>query len=186
FELAYDPTLFNSHTITPMVRRLRLVLEGIITHPHHQPGELPILTPAETHQLLVEWNDTALDVPVVTFPKVWQAQVTRTPNETALVCGNISLTFAELNTRANQLAHHLITLGVGPERLVALALPRSADMIIALLAVFKAGGAYLPIDPDLPADRIRFMLTDARPVLVLASSPVDNIHHILPPETALL
>ncbi|MCA1695928.1 MAG: amino acid adenylation domain-containing protein, partial [Actinobacteria bacterium] len=186
FELAYDPTLFNSHTTTRMAQHLRLLLEGIITNPHQRLGELPILTPAETHQLLVEWNDTALDVPPVTVPEVWQAQVTHTPDETALVCGNTSLSFAELNTRANQLARHLITLGVGPERIVALALPRSADMIIALLAVFKAGGAYLPVDSDLPAERIEFMLTDAAPVLVLATSSADKIHQTLPPETALL
>ncbi|HEX6402273.1 MAG TPA: amino acid adenylation domain-containing protein, partial [Pseudonocardiaceae bacterium] len=186
FELAYDPALFNTHTVTRMAGHLRLHLKHVITNPHHRIGEIPSLTPAQIQQVLVGWNDTAVDVPAVTFVELFEAQVRRSPDQTALVCGHSWLSFAELNMRANQLAHHLITLGVGPERLVALALPRSEDMIIALLAVFKAGGTYLPIDPELPAERISFMLTDASPAVVVATHSADKIHPLLSADTTLL
>ncbi|MGH3780217.1 MAG: amino acid adenylation domain-containing protein, partial [Pseudonocardiaceae bacterium] len=104
------------------------------------------------------------------FPEVFQAQVARTPELTALVFGDQWLSFAELNARANRLARHLIALGVGPERVVALALPRSVEMIVALVAVLKAGGVYLPVDPQLPAERIAFVVTDAAPVLVVTTT----------------
>ncbi|MCA1681930.1 MAG: amino acid adenylation domain-containing protein, partial [Actinobacteria bacterium] len=124
---------------------------------------------AERYQVLVGWNDTALDVPAVVLSEVFEAQVARIPDETALVCGDSVLSFAELNARANRLARYLVGLGVGPERVVALALPRSVEMVVALLAVFKAGGVYLPVDPELPADRIGFVLGDAAPVLVVTT-----------------
>ncbi|MGH3904698.1 MAG: amino acid adenylation domain-containing protein, partial [Pseudonocardiaceae bacterium] len=121
-------------------------------------------------RVVVEWNDTALDVPVVTFPGVFEAQVARTPEAIALVCGEVELSFAELNARANRLARHLVGLGVGPERVVALALPRTAEMVVAPLAVLKAGGVYLPVDPDLPGERIAVLLRDAEPVLVVTTA----------------
>src|SRR5204862_290844 len=93
----------------------------------------------------------------------------RTPEATALVCRGVALNFAEVNARANRLAHHLIARGVGPERVVGMALPRSAELVVALLAVLKAGGVYLPIDPELPADRIAFLLQDAGAVLTLST-----------------
>src|SRR5262249_58595616 len=94
------------------------------------------------------------------------------PHAPAFICGDAELTYAELNQQANRLARHLITLGAGPERLVAIAMPRSPDVIVALLAVLKAGAAYVPVDPDYPAERISFMLADAAPVVVLTSGAV--------------
>src|SRR5262249_16461740 len=111
-------------------------------------------------------------VPSATLAGLFEAQVVRTPDAIAVTCEGASLSYAELNARANRLARLLIGLGVGPERVVALALGRSVEMIVALVAVFKAGGLYLPVDLELPAQRIGFMVDDARPALVLTSSEV--------------
>ncbi|MCA1695025.1 MAG: AMP-binding protein, partial [Actinobacteria bacterium] len=166
----YNTDLFDPTTVERMVERLQLLLAGIAEGPDQQLGQLPWMSEAERHQVLHAWNDTDLDVPAVVFPEVLQAQVVQTPEHTALVCGDSVLSFAELNARANRLARHLVALGVGPERVVALALPRSVEMIVALVAVFKAGGVYLPVDPQLPTERIAFMVEDAAPVLVVTTT----------------
>jgi enterobactin synthetase component F len=119
-------------------------------------------------------------VPAVTFPEVFEAQVERSPDETALVFQDSTFTFAELNGQANRLAHHLIDLGVGPERVVALAMPRSAETVVALLAVLKAGGMYVPVDPDLPIDRIAFLFGDAAPAVVVTTADSENVLRALP------
>ncbi|MFJ4806926.1 amino acid adenylation domain-containing protein, partial [Streptomyces murinus] len=137
-------------------------------------GRLDLLTASERRQLLVEWNDTVRQVPDATLPELFEAQAAATPDAVAVVCEGIELSYRELNARANRLARHLAGLGVGPERLVALALPRSVEMVVALLAVLKAGGAYLPIDTEYPAERINYMLDDARPVLTLSLSDVTR------------
>ncbi|HEU0088064.1 MAG TPA: amino acid adenylation domain-containing protein [Pseudonocardiaceae bacterium] len=175
FHLDYDPKLFDPVTIERMVERLRMLLAGIAENPHRPVVELPWMSADERHRVLVEWNDTALEVPGVTFPEVFEAQVVRTPGETALMCGETAVSFAELNAQANRLAHFLIGLGVGPERVVALALPRSVDMVVALLAVFKAGGVYLPLDRDLPVDRLEFVVADAAPTLVVTTADSGNV-----------
>src|SRR4029077_19156783 len=109
-------------------------------------------------------------VPAGTFPELFEQQAARTPDATALVTGPARLSYAGLNTPANQLARHLTAAGAGPERLIALALPRTADMITAILAVHKTGAAYLPLDPALPPARIQYLLTDAQPALVITTS----------------
>ncbi|MCA1681986.1 MAG: non-ribosomal peptide synthetase, partial [Actinobacteria bacterium] len=149
-------------------------------------GGLSMLTEAEIRQVLYGWNDTGLDVPGVVLSEVFEAQVARVPGETAVVCGDSVLSFAEVNARANRLARLLIERGVGPERVVALALPRSVEMVVALLAVLKAGGAYLPVDPELPADRIGFVLADAGPVVVVVGGSGGNVAAGLPEGMALL
>src|SRR5438876_3594974 len=126
------------------------------------------LTLAE-RQVLAEWNDTARDVPAVTWPELFRVRAARTPDAPAVIFEGECLSYAELNVRANRLARYLISLGAGPERLVAIALPRSAEMITAVLAVLKAGAAYVPVDPAYPADRVAFMLADTRPVAVLTT-----------------
>ncbi|HET9117503.1 MAG TPA: amino acid adenylation domain-containing protein, partial [Pseudonocardiaceae bacterium] len=166
--LAYDPQLFDATTIERMAEHLLVLMAGIVADPDRPVGELPLLTQAQRHQLLVEWNDTHRAVPAATLPELFQARAASTPDAVALVCGSVSTSYAELEQRANRLAHWLIAHGVGPERLVAVALPRSVELVVALLAVAKAGGGYLPIDPDYPGARIGFMLTDAAPVLALS------------------
>ncbi|MFC7831094.1 AMP-binding protein, partial [Streptomyces sp. NPDC057375] len=104
----------------------------------------------------------------LSLPELFERQVASSPDAVAVVCGGEEVSFGELNARVNRLARHLVGLGVGPERLVALALPRSVDLVVAVLAVLKAGGAYLPLDTEYPAERIAFMLRDAEPVLVVS------------------
>ncbi|MGW5797485.1 non-ribosomal peptide synthetase, partial [Saccharopolyspora sp. NPDC003752] len=168
--LNYSADLFDRETVERFGGYLIRVLAQLAAEPDERVGRVRLLDAAEEHALLVERNDTGrLDVPAVTLSELFQGQVSRTPRAIALEHGRTRLTYEELNTRANQLAHHLVGLGVGPERVVALVLPRSAEMVVAILAVLKAGGAYLPVDPTYPPDRIRFMLDDAGPAVVLAA-----------------
>src|SRR3989440_169591 len=173
--LGYDPDLFDATTIERMAGHLEVLLAGIAADPDRPLAELSLLSEEERRQVLVAWNDTALDVPAATFPELFEAQVARTPDATALVFGDEHLSYAELNAAANRLAHHLIDRGAGPERIVALAMPRSAEIVVALLAVAKAGGVYLPVDPELPGDRIAFLLGDAAPVLVVTTTDAGNV-----------
>ncbi len=165
--LEYNTDLFDAATIDRMVAQLLVLLERMTANPDLALAELPLLTDTELRQVIHDWNDTELDVPAVTFPELFEAQAARTPGEAALVFRDTVLTFAEVNARANRLARYLVANGAGPERVVGLALPRSVEMVVAMLAVFKAGAVYLPVDPTLPADRFDFLLGDAGPVLVL-------------------
>jgi amino acid adenylation domain-containing protein len=126
---------------------------------------------AERHQLLVEWNNTQTDTPAdKCVHHLFEEQVERSPDAIAVVFGDEQLTYRELNQRANQLAHHLQTLGVGPEVLVGLCVERSLEMVVGLLGILKAGGAYIPLDPNYPAERLAMMLTDAQPLVLLSQS----------------
>ncbi|MGC2777759.1 MAG: amino acid adenylation domain-containing protein [Bradyrhizobium sp.] len=166
FEYASD--LFDRSTIERLVGHFEVLLGGIVSRPEARLSELPLLSKAERHRLLVEWNATAADDPSDRcLHELFEAQAARTPDSIALVDDNRRLTYAELNARANRLAHHLRHLGVGPEVVVGLCIERSLEMVIALLGILKAGGAYLPLDPSYPADRLAYMLEDARaPVVV--------------------
>ena len=135
--------------------------------PDRSIGSLDILSAAERYSILREWNDTAVAVEPTTLPELFAAQAKRTPDAVAVVFEEETLTYGELDARANQLAHHLQSLGVGPETIVGLCVERSLDMVIGLLGILKAGGAYLPLDPAYPPQRIAFMLDDAgAPLLV--------------------
>ncbi|MET0136113.1 MAG: amino acid adenylation domain-containing protein, partial [Kibdelosporangium sp.] len=160
----YNVDLFDSSTVERMVQHLLALLDGVTAD--RRAGDLL----AGEHRM----SGTELAVPDMTFPALFEAQVARTPDATALVFQDREFTFAELNAAANRMAHWLIGQGAGPERIIALALPRTAEMIIAILAVFKAGAVYLPLDPDLPAERREFVLRDADPLLVLESAPMSE------------
>ncbi|MFF2046215.1 AMP-binding protein, partial [Kitasatospora sp. NPDC058170] len=147
------------------------------TAPHTPLHSIEILDDAQRRRLLTEWNDTARDLPAATLPALFQAQAARTPDATALIHQDEELSYAEVNERANRLAHLLTEHGVGPETLVGVLMGRSTDLVISLLAILKAGGAYLPIDPNYPADRITYMLGDARPTLVITH---QDLQHTLP------
>jgi amino acid adenylation domain-containing protein len=164
----YNTDLFDAATIERMAGHFTHLLEAIGTDPDVCVGSLPMLSQAEKNQLLLEWNDTAADYPkTATIHQLFEAQVLKTPNSVALVFEGAELTYAALNAKANQLAHHLRGLGVGPDVLVAICAQRSLDMIVGLLGIIKAGGAYLPLDPSYPEERLAYMLDDARPLVVL-------------------
>ncbi|MGA5817918.1 amino acid adenylation domain-containing protein [Kitasatospora sp. NPDC094028] len=173
-EVGYRPDILDHDAAQNLVGRLLRLLEDLIGADALPLGSVDVLLPAERQRVLADWNDTARAVPAGTLAGLFEAQVARTPDAVALVCGGASLTYAELNARANRLARVLVERGAGPEALVALALARSVDLMVALLAVVKSGAGYLPVDPGYPADRIAFMLEDARPVLVVTSGDVQG------------
>jgi amino acid adenylation domain-containing protein/thioester reductase-like protein len=178
-----NPALYDADDLASHQRRFLRLLEALGDDLQRPIGQLDILDARERRRLLVEWNDTAHAVPRTTLPALIEAQVARTPAATALVGEDASLSYAELNARANRLARLLIAQGVGPEQIVALALPRSAEMVVALLAILKSGAAYLPIDLDYPNERIAFMLADARPARLLT---IAALAARLPGETPCL
>ena len=130
-----------------------------------------LITEEARHRLLVAWNQTTREYPRgVTFHALFEAQAKRTPDSVAVVFGDTCLTYRELNGRTNQLAHYLQGIGVCPEMLVGLYLERGLDLLLGILGTLKAGGAYLPLDPGYPSERIRFMLGDARPPFLITQS----------------
>ncbi|OEZ60290.1 tyrocidine synthase 3 [Duganella sp. HH105] len=147
---------------------LEQLVEALESTPDSAVGTLDVLPAAERLQLLLEWNDTARDYRSVSMmPALFEERAAASPDRVALVHEGEQLTYGELNARANRLAHHLRTLGVGPDVLVGLCVERSLEMMVGLLAILKAGGAYVPLDPAYPADRLAYMLEDAAPVVLL-------------------
>ncbi|MEV0691703.1 non-ribosomal peptide synthase/polyketide synthase [Streptomyces sp. NPDC050388] len=168
----YNTDLYEAATAARMSRQLHRLLEGMADGPHRTLAELPLLSDDERRTLLDSWNPPAPagdHADGATLPALFEAQVARTPDRTAVTCDEARLDYAGLNRRANRLARLLTTHGAGPESLVALCLPRSADLLPVLWAVLKSGAGYLPVDPGYPAERIRFMLADAAPALVVAT-----------------
>ncbi|MTE22328.1 amino acid adenylation domain-containing protein [Streptomyces sp. TRM43335] len=168
----YNTDLFEARTVARLGRHLHHLLEGMADGPHRTLAELPLLSDDERRTLLDSWNPPARaerDAGGATLPALFEARVAETPDRTAVVCGPTRLDYAEVNRRANRLARLLMARGAGPEKLVALCLPRSADLLPVLWAVLKSGAGYLPVDPGYPAERVRFMLADAAPALVVAS-----------------
>ncbi|MEU0391133.1 amino acid adenylation domain-containing protein, partial [Streptomyces chartreusis] len=168
-QLRYDSELFDTSAAETMLSRLKHLLHTMLDDPDQRVAAVDALVAGERERLLVEFNDTTRAVPDGTVSELFEVQAARTPDAVAVVCGDARLSYRELNARANRLARVLVKRGVGSERLVALALPRSADMVVAVLAVLKAGGAYLPIDLDHPSERIAFMLRDAGPEVVVTT-----------------
>ncbi|MFE0627637.1 non-ribosomal peptide synthase/polyketide synthase [Streptomyces sp. NPDC058864] len=169
---AYRPDLFEAATVDRILGHYATLLADATAHPDRAVGDLALLDGPERHRVLHEWNDTGHDVPLATWPAMFAEQVRTRPDETALVFEDVRLTYAELDARANRLAHALTARGAGPETVVALAVPRSAELIVAEVAVLKSGAAYLPVDTDYPADRVAYMLADAAPVCLLTTAEV--------------
>ena len=167
--LGYACDLFDHGTVAALAARLTRLLRRAVRHPHHPVTALEILTGRERDQILNRWNDVSREAPAATLPELFERQAARSPGAIAVADGQMTMSYAELNTRANQLARHLVSLGAAPERLVAVAMDRSPELLIALLAVVKSGAAYLPVDPGYPAGRIRYMLAEAAPVAVLTT-----------------
>ncbi|MGA5193687.1 amino acid adenylation domain-containing protein [Streptomyces exfoliatus] len=166
----YSKDLYDADRVERMTGHYLAVLRALLTAPDTRVDDVDLLTDAERDQELTGRNATDAPVSPYTLPELIEAQVARTPDATAVVFEGQTLSYAELNARANRLAHALIARGAGPERPVALLVPRSLDMITGLVAVFKSGAGYLPVDPDYPRDRITYLLRDAAPTLVLAHS----------------
>ena len=174
--LEYATDLFGRAGMEGLAARLVRLLEAALLAPDRPIGRLDILSAAERRTLLTEWNATGRVLPAATLPQLFAAQAARTPAAVAVVCDAGALSYGELELRANQLAHHLRALGIGPEVVVGLCVERSPAMIVALIAILKAGGAYLPLDPDYPRERLAFMLADAgAPVLVTQSTLLDRL-----------
>ena len=167
-EVEYCTDLFSADMIGRLVGHFQTLLDGIVASPLARLDSLPLLTSAESQQVLVDWNNTDVDYPRdSSLHELFEAQVRRTPAKVAVVFEGRRFTYSELNQRANQLAGHLRSLGVGPEVLVGLYLERSLEMVVGLMGVLKAGGGYLPLDPSYPAARLGFMIDDARPRVIL-------------------
>ncbi|MFL6198785.1 MAG: non-ribosomal peptide synthetase, partial [Thermoanaerobaculia bacterium] len=179
----YNTDLFDPATIARMADHFTRLVAGALAHPERRISELPLLGPTERHQLLAEAGDTEpafhVDPGIARLHQPFEAQAARTPDAVALIADAIAgeerLTYRELDRRANQLAHRLRALGVGPESLVGIAMRRSAGLVVAILATLKAGGAYVPLDPEYPAERIAFVLEDSRaPVLLVDAEDVTG------------
>jgi amino acid adenylation domain-containing protein len=171
----FNPDLFDSDTITRMSGHFQTLLKAIVINPDLKILKLPLLTETERHQLLVELNDTQTDYPQdKCIHQLFEEQVERSPDEIAVVFEDQQLTYRELNTKANQLAHYLQTLGVKAEVLVGICVERSLEMIIGILGILKAGGAYVPLDPAYPQERLDFMIEDANVSLILTQSQLAD------------
>ena len=181
-EWEYNTDLFDGSTIECMAGHFQNLLLAIVENPQQTVGELPLLSEAERHQLLVEWNDTECEYPTdKCIHQLFEEQVEKTPLSVAVVFDTEQLTYQQLNQRANQLAHHLQSLGVKPEVLVGICVERSLEMVVGLLGILKAGGAYVPLDPTYPQERLSYMLADSGVEVLLTQ---ESLVESLPSHTA--
>jgi amino acid adenylation domain-containing protein len=170
--MEYNTDLFEKETVERMLTHFQVLLEGILANPEQHVASLPLLSAGERHRVLVEWNNTEAGYPRhKCIHQLFEEQAARAPDAIAVSFGAEQLTYGDLNARANQLAHHLQKLGVGPDVPVGLCMQRSLEMIVGMFGILKAGGAYLPLDPSYPKERLAFTLQDARaPVLLTEQS----------------
>jgi amino acid adenylation domain-containing protein len=172
--LEYSTDLFEPETAHRMLGHLEVLLAGAMASPATPISRLPLLDESEQRRILVDWNATESTYPNVALQELIEEQARRTPEAVAVTCGGQSLTYRELNARANQLAAYLMSLGAGVDQLVGVCLERSADLVLALLAVMKTGGAYLPLDPSYPDDRIRLIAEHSRIDILIAASQIQK------------
>jgi len=172
--LNYNCELFESASMERMILHYQQLLANIAANPDLPIADLAMLTAAEREQLLVEWNETGLEYPKETVVDLFEQQAERTPEAIAVEYLEQRLTYAELNQQANQLAHYLQELGVGPEVQVGICVERSLELVVSLLAVLKAGGAYLPLDFRYPKERLQWMLEDMRPTVLVTQSKLET------------
>ncbi|MDY7228257.1 amino acid adenylation domain-containing protein [Hyalangium sp. s54d21] len=188
----YATALFDRSTLERMAGHLCRLLEGAVRQPDALLSGLPLLAEEERQQLLVRWNDTAVDYPRdSTIPEAFAEQVLRAPESVAVRFGSRQLTYRQLDQRANQLAWRLRRMGVGPDSRVAIAMERSLELVIALVGILKAGGAYVPLDTDYPRERLALMLEASRPDALITTTallpkvPAQGLGHLLMDEARL-
>jgi amino acid adenylation domain-containing protein len=182
--IMYDPQRLDLDSVERIASHFQHLLAGMVAQPQRRLADLPMVTEAERHQLLVEWNDTDVDYgPAETLHQLFERQVERTPEAVALEFGDEQLSYRQFNERANRLAHYLRELGVGPEIMVGVCMERSVEMVTALYAILKAGGAYVPLDPDYSPDRLAFMLDDTKIDVLITQ---DQLAVNLPPYSGRL
>ncbi len=180
--ITYDTTRFEEDTIKRMLGHLQTIFSAMGENPQQKVGELPLLSAAERHQLLVEWNETGCEYATnKCIHQLFEEQVEKTPHAVAVVFENQQLTYAQLNQKANQLAHHLLSLGVRPEVLVGICVERSLEMAVGLLGILKAGGTYVPLDPTYPQQRLSYMLVNSGVEVLLTQ---QSLLKSLPSHTA--
>ncbi|MGW1538675.1 non-ribosomal peptide synthetase, partial [Streptomyces aureus] len=165
--IEYSTDLFDGESVEGFLVRWVGLLEQVVVDPLVSLGRLEVVTGVERERVLGAWSGSAVAVPEAGLVELFERSVRRSSGAVAVECGHRSFTYGELNGRANRLARWLVSRGVGPEQLVGVVLPRSVEMVVAVLAVLKAGGAFVPVDPEYPAERRDFMLADAAPVVVL-------------------
>ncbi|HSF41610.1 MAG TPA: amino acid adenylation domain-containing protein [Thermoanaerobaculia bacterium] len=187
-DLSYNPGRFTAAEADRFLARFLRLLDGLVAEPDTPLAEVDVLSGEERRELLAEFNATAsAEAEGWTAHGLFETQARATPDATALVWGELSATYAELDARSNRLAHHLRSLGVGPDTRVAICLERSAPLVEALFAVLKAGGAYVPLDPGYPADRLAFMLADSgASVLLTQERLVPLLYPLTPAGTRLV
>ncbi len=172
----YDPEVYERAGIERLADEYVTLLAGALAEPEQLVGRLAVVGASERHQLLVEWNQTEQSYPRdKCIPQLFEEQVERTPEAVAVVSQGEAVSYRELNERANQVAHHLRSLGVGPEEVVGVCLERSIEMVVAVLGILKAGGAYLPLEPEYPVERRRWMVEDAGVRLVLTEEALSDL-----------
>ncbi|MBC7970696.1 MAG: amino acid adenylation domain-containing protein [Verrucomicrobia bacterium] len=165
--LKYNANLFQPETVQRLAGHLQMLLEGMVSDWDSTIAQLPLLTEAEVHQLLVDWQSPSVDYPQMPVHQYIESHAAQQPDAIALTFKDQHLTYAELNQRANQLAHYLIQLGVGAEERIAVCVEPSLDVAVSLLGIFKAGGVYVPLDPTYPVDRLTTILQETQPKVLL-------------------
>jgi amino acid adenylation domain-containing protein len=173
--ITYNTDLFDATTVERMLGHFLVLLEGIVQDPERKIWELPLLTDVERQQVMVEWNQTRADYPDVCLHQLFEDQAKRSQDDDALICEDDRVSYDRLNRRANQLAHYLRKLGVKPGVPVGVLMDRSLDLVVALLGIWKAGGAYVALDPQYPASRIEFMLEDAAAEMLLTEQRYTGV-----------
>ncbi len=171
----YSTELFEAETIERLMNHYERLLTEVVAHPERRLSEVKLLSEAEERRLRVEWNDTKRTYEPRSVVELFEAQVERTPENAAVIFGEQRVSYRELNERANALAAGLRERGVGPEIVVGLLLERSVDLVVALLGVLKAGGAYLPLDPSYPQERLQFIIDDAKPKVIVTHETLRSV-----------
>jgi amino acid adenylation domain-containing protein len=186
-EVEYNTDLFNEARIERFAGHLHTLLNGVVANVEQRLSALPLLNASERHQVVHAWNATQAEFPAdQCVHELFEAQVAKSPDAIALVFEGQQLSYAELNRRANRLAHYLRELGVGPGRRVAICVERSFEMVMALLAVLKTGGAYVPLDPTYPAERLGFMIQDAAPIALLTQRHLQPLFRESNPKLSMV